>query len=242
MEIKHNIKDINELSKSKLDNANCCDDEETCPDESKNVQLEPYTFTWCPENWGFVYNVYVTGTFSNWKLKDKMTYNYKTKCFECTVMINPKVTTKFKYVVDGRWITDSCYPVVDDGSNNCNNVLYAQLFPSTHANPTVIMVDVLQQFGLDGIVQIGYGRPHTWSLLNKAEAIYKGRWPCLFIIISKSGTLLPECIENFILSRSSYPKENLLIMKTDEYPPLINSKGFLADLFEEYCLPHDNKN
>ncbi|KAF1813397.1 hypothetical protein P152DRAFT_502765 [Eremomyces bilateralis CBS 781.70] len=78
-----------------------------------------YTFKWTHGN---ATEVFVTGTFDDWKKSIQL--EKKGDVFEKTVEL-PKLNENilYKYVVDGKWTTDSTAPQEDDGKNNFNNVL-----------------------------------------------------------------------------------------------------------------------
>ncbi|OCL10000.1 carbohydrate-binding module family 48 protein [Glonium stellatum] len=75
-----------------------------------------YTFRWeHPAN-----EVFVTGTFDDWAKSIQL--EKKDDVFTKTVEL-PKEKVQYKFVVDGKWVTNDTAPGEEDGHNNYNNIL-----------------------------------------------------------------------------------------------------------------------
>ncbi|KAI0551658.1 hypothetical protein F4679DRAFT_538748 [Xylaria curta] len=82
--------------------------------------------------------VYVTGTFDDWKKTEKLDKVGDT--FQKTVAL-PDISSKilYKFVVDGEWITDHTAPREIDNSGNENNVLTLERIVAEAPATTAIM-------------------------------------------------------------------------------------------------------
>jgi len=79
-------------------------------------QTVPTVFTWQ----GGGKDVYITGSFNNWK--EKIPLNMSEKDF--TIIQNlPPGTYTYKYVVDGKWVHSPDQPVSTDIKGNLNNFI-----------------------------------------------------------------------------------------------------------------------
>jgi len=66
---------------------------------------------------------YVSGTFSNW---EKIPMLVRTEEDFMTVLELPEGEHQFRYLVDGKWTTDSDLPSVDNRLGSRNNVILIQ--------------------------------------------------------------------------------------------------------------------
>jgi len=66
---------------------------------------------------------YVSGTFSNW---EKIPMLVRTEEDFMTVLELPEGEHQFRYLVDGKWTTDSDLPSVDNRLGSRNNVIFIQ--------------------------------------------------------------------------------------------------------------------
>ncbi|KAI1750790.1 hypothetical protein F4782DRAFT_532076 [Xylaria castorea] len=83
--------------------------------------------------------VYVTGTFDDWKKTEKL--DKIGDSFQKTVFL-PDISSKilYKFVVDGEWITDHTTPRETDESGNDNNVLTSERIVSEAPATTAMMM------------------------------------------------------------------------------------------------------
>ena len=79
----------------------------------------PYTFEWKE---GGKDVVFCASFLDNWKRKETMKYNNDSKCFEITLNV-PRGKHQFKFIINGQWVCSRDYPIINDNSNNINNVI-----------------------------------------------------------------------------------------------------------------------
>lgn len=86
------------------------------PSETTPPALGLYTFRWSgPAN-----EVFVTGTFDDWKMSVKL--DKHAGIFEKSVNL-PKIRTEYKFVVDGQWIVDGTARLGETDHGVYNNLL-----------------------------------------------------------------------------------------------------------------------
>lgn len=84
-------------------------------DQAQTPKVLPTVFKWD----GGGKNVYITGTFSNWKTIPMV----KSHGDFVTIVDLPEGEHQYKFLVDGEWMHDPSEPMTDNGIGSKNNVI-----------------------------------------------------------------------------------------------------------------------
>ena len=86
-------------------------------EDSNNIKKN-FTFVWTDGG----YNVKLTGSFCDWKIKFNMTKDPSDNTFKCELPLDTK-KYQFKFIVDDDWKCSKTYPTEQDGYGNMNNII-----------------------------------------------------------------------------------------------------------------------
>ena len=86
-------------------------------EDSNNAKIN-YLFIWTEGG----YEVKLTGSFSDWKIKFNMSKDPNDNFFKCQLPLDNKIY-QFKFIVDNDWKCSNKYPIKEDNSGNINNYI-----------------------------------------------------------------------------------------------------------------------
>ena len=85
--------------------------------DNKNDKIN-FLFIWAEGG----YDVKITGSFCDWRIKFNMTKDNNDNLFKCQLPLEHKIY-QFKFIVDNEWKCSDKYPIKEDNSGNINNFI-----------------------------------------------------------------------------------------------------------------------
>ena len=85
--------------------------------DNKNEKIN-FLFIWAEGG----YDVKITGSFCDWRIKFNMTKDNSDNLFKCQLPLEHKIY-QFKFIVDNEWKCSAKYPIKKDNSGNINNYI-----------------------------------------------------------------------------------------------------------------------